>query len=111
VLCRSLFDTLGEVLYELNEDVVIKNFGSFRKRRVMPHTVKHPLTGEPIFVPERVYFKFNASETYRTAEEKAQIAAEKEPIDYTADGCYEALFIGDEDFDEEYEEGSFEEEQ
>lgn len=57
-ICRDIFEFLGNLLYEEGEDVVITGFGSFKHKTAKPKRVTHPVTGEVMVMPERVFVKF-----------------------------------------------------
>lgn len=61
-ICQTVFELLGETIYDNKEDVVIYGFGSFRHKKTAPKRVKHPTTGEMITMPARDMIKFNPSQ-------------------------------------------------
>lgn len=61
VICKSVFATLGEVLYQDGEDVCINRVGTFRHKLFKARAMKLP-TGETIQVPERDIVRFSQSE-------------------------------------------------
>ncbi len=61
--CNAMFQVLDEVLFEMGEDVVIPNFGSFKHKTASGFTVKHPETGEDIIIPQRDVVKFKWAES------------------------------------------------
>ena len=61
-ICQTIFRTLGRVLYEDKEDVVIYGFGAFKHKKTKEKAVRHPVTGEMSKVPERDVVKFHMSE-------------------------------------------------
>lgn len=44
-----------------NENVSIKDFGTFRREIKKERTMRNPQTGEPLLVPEKEVVKFKAS--------------------------------------------------
>lgn len=60
-ICQSVFDFLGETIYQDKEDVVIYGFGSFKHKKTAPKRVKHPSTGEMMTMPPRDMIKFTPS--------------------------------------------------
>lgn len=61
-MCRILFEYLGKVLYEDNEDVSIIGFGAFKHKQAKAKNVRHPTTGRIITQPAHGYVKFIPSE-------------------------------------------------
>ena len=62
MICQSVFDLLGETLYDEKEDVVIRGFGSFRHKKVAGRAVRIPLTDTMVTIPDRNIIKFSPSD-------------------------------------------------
>lgn len=61
-ICRNVFELLGSLLYEKQEDVVITGFGAFKHKKAKPKNIRHPGTHEMIVSTERDFVKFTPSE-------------------------------------------------
>lgn len=65
MICKDVFQLLGELLYEQGEDVVLNNFGSFRHKKTAEKRAKHPITGEMVTISPRDIIKFKKSDAFR----------------------------------------------
>lgn len=61
VICSTVFELLGKVLYEDKEDVTFYGFGSFKQQIMAEKRARHPVSGEMIVIPERQVIKFRPS--------------------------------------------------
>lgn len=84
-IVQEVFAFLGEILYEHQMDVSILGFGSFKQSVIKGKTIKHPLTGESIDVPDSLYVKFKPSERAR-AKAKAKLELIQEIAEEESDG-------------------------
>ena len=67
-IVNSVFEFLGQKLFEDKEDVLIRRFGTFKHKKMAEKTVRHPGTGELMVMPERDMVKFTPSEVGTSAE-------------------------------------------
>ena len=84
-IVQEVFAFLGEVLYEHQMEVAILGFGSFKQVMEKGRTIKHPMTGEPIEIPDRLLVKFKPSERAR-AKAKAKLELIKEIAEEESNG-------------------------
>ncbi len=62
-VCGSVFELLGDILYNEKEEVTIYGFGSFKQKTMAQKRARHPATGEIIVIPERRIIKFKPSDS------------------------------------------------
>lgn len=60
LICKTLFNTLAEVIYEDGEDICINGLGTFKHKQFAARAMRLP-TGEEIDVPERDIVRFKQS--------------------------------------------------
>lgn len=65
MICKDVFQLLGELLYNSEEDVVLNNFGSFRHKKTAERRTKHPASGEMVIIPSKDIIKFKKSDAFR----------------------------------------------
>ena len=90
-ICDNFFELLGMVLYELEEDVVIGNFGSFIHKKREKRYIAHPVTGELCLIPEKNKIKFYQSKTYRPILQELEDYDDDEEGDCEEDGENDCL--------------------
>lgn len=69
IVCKAVFETLGDVIYEDGEDVCINKLGTFRHKVYSARPMKLP-TGESIEVPERTIIKFTQTAKQKKSNEQ-----------------------------------------
>ena len=68
-LMKNVFELLGTIVYQEEEDVTIPGFGAFKHKTAKPKRVRHPGTGEMILQPERDFVKFSPSDLLKNKKE------------------------------------------
>lgn len=63
LICKTIFDTLADVIYEDGEDICINKLGTFKHKQFAARAMRLP-NGEEIDVPERDIVRFKQSTTY-----------------------------------------------
>lgn len=61
---EALFEVIGDVV-AAGEDVSIPGFGKFELKNRAARTVRHPINGEPLKIPESKAFGFSVSSTLK----------------------------------------------
>ena len=64
IICKSVFATLSEVIYQDGEDICINRVGTFKHKHFLARPMRWP-NGESIQVPERDIVRFKQSEASR----------------------------------------------
>ena len=58
IICDTVFDLLGTVLYSKKEDITLYGVGSFKHKQTKQTQVRHPVTKEIVNIPPRNYIRF-----------------------------------------------------
>lgn len=58
IICKNVFQLMGKVIYEQNDDLAIRNVGIFKHKHFAEKKVRHPMTKEIITMPAHEVIKF-----------------------------------------------------